>query len=118
MRLREPDHLDVYQSCGSPGLNANSPAGCTPLWGIPGSARASALTQKVNLNGTDGSTAWPLAQYAKHPEDQPGHSLTDAERKTIAVYPMDLGGQYWARQNTGFVPYMTGDPVNPTGAAQ
>jgi hypothetical protein len=31
---------------------------------------------------------------------------------------MDLGGQFYARQNTGFTPYMTGDPVNPTGAAQ
>jgi hypothetical protein len=40
-----------------------------------------------------------------HPEDQAGATaLTDDERKTIAVYPMDLGGQYYARQNTGFVP--------------
>jgi len=66
----------------------------------------------VNLNAADGTTAWPLAQYAKHPEDK-GGSLTDDERKTIAVYPMDLGGQYWARQNTGFVPFTSGDPVTP-----
>ena len=105
--------------CSEPGLKANKPAGCTPLWGIPGSARASALPQKTNLNGTDGSTAWPLASYPKHPEDQgAAHSLTDAERKTIGVYPADLGGQYWARQNTGFVPYQAGDPVNPKGVAQ
>jgi hypothetical protein len=26
---------------------------------------------------------------------------------------MDLGGQYWARQNTGFIPFTTGDPVTP-----
>lgn len=105
------------QPCSAPGLHANSPAGCTPLWGIPGSARASALTQKVNLHGTDGtSTAWPLATYAMHPEDK-GVTLTDAERKTIAVYPEDLGGQYWARQNTGFAPYVVGDPVNPRQVA-
>ena len=74
--------------------------------------------QKTNLHGTDGvTTAWPVAQYPLHPEDK-GVTLTDAERKTIGVYPADLGGQYWARQNTGFVPYQAGDPVNPTGAAQ
>jgi hypothetical protein len=81
-----------------------------PLWGVPGSARASVLTQKINLRGADGTTAWPTPL---HPEDQ-GVSLTDDERKTIAVYPMDLGGQYYARQNTGFVPLTVGDPVTPT----
>jgi hypothetical protein len=80
-----------------------------PNYGVPGSARASVLTQKVNLHGTDGTSAWP---GAFHPEDV-GGSLTDAERKTIAVYPMDLGGQYWSRQNTGFVPFTNGDPVTP-----
>jgi len=80
-----------------------------PKWGVPGSARASALTQKLNLHGTDGSTAWPTPL---HPEDQ-GVQLTDDERKTIAVYPMDLGGQFYARQNTGFVPFTSGDPVTP-----
>jgi hypothetical protein len=83
-----------------------------PTWGVPGSARASVLTQKVNLHGADGSTAWPTPL---HPEDQSGATpLTDEERKTIAVYPMDLGGQYYSRQNTGFVPITAGDPVTPT----
>ena len=103
--------------CPAPGLLNNSPAGCTPLWGIPGSARASALTQKLNLHGLaagapDGSTAWPVATYPMHPEDV-GGTLTDQERQTLAVYPMDLGGQYWARQNTNFVPFTSGDPVTP-----
>jgi hypothetical protein len=84
-----------------------------PKWGIPGSARASALTQKLNLNGADGTTAWPVSSHPLHPEDQ-GVTLTDDERKTLAVYPMDLGGQFYARQNTGFVPYTAGDPVTPT----
>jgi Hydrazine synthase alpha subunit middle domain len=80
-----------------------------PLWGVPGNARASVLTQKLNLRAADGTTAWSTAL---HPEDQ-GTTLTDAERKTLAVYPMDLGGQYYARQNTGFVPMTAGDPVAP-----
>ena len=102
--------------CSQAGLTAITPAGCTPWWGVPGSARASALTQKINLHGilngaADGTTAWPSAN-PMHPEDK-GVTLTDDERKTIAVYPMDLGGQYWARQNTGFVPFTSGDPVTP-----
>ena len=84
-----------------------------PKWGIPGSARASALTQKLNLRAADGSTAWPLSTNPLHPEDK-GVQLTDNERKTIAVYPMDLGGQFFARQNTGFMPFASGDPVTPT----
>jgi hypothetical protein len=83
-----------------------------PKYGIPGSARASALTQKLNLVAADGTTAWPLSTQPLHPEDK-GTSLKPDERMTIAVYPMDLGGQYWARQNTGFVAFTSGDPVAP-----
>jgi Hydrazine synthase alpha subunit middle domain len=83
-----------------------------PKYGIPGSARASVLTQKLNLRAPDGTTAWPLAANPLHPEDQ-GVPVPDDVRKTIAVYPMDLGGQFWARQNTGFAPYVMGDPVTP-----
>jgi hypothetical protein len=83
-----------------------------PTWGVPGSARASKLTQKLNLLGADGTAAWPLATNPLHPEDQ-GVTLTSDERKTIAVYPMDLGGQYYSRQNTGFLPITAGDPVTP-----
>ncbi len=92
--------------------------GCTPWWGIPGSARASALTELLNLHGADGtSTAWPVGTHPFHPENV-NTTMSDADRKTLAVYPMDLGGQYWARQNTGFVPFVNGDPVNPKHVAQ
>ncbi len=85
-----------------------------PMYGVPGSARASKLTQKLNLRGADGTTAWPLSTNPLHPEDQ-GGSLSDADRKTLAVYPMDLGGQYYSRQNTNFMPAFPngGDPVAP-----
>jgi len=83
------------------------------MWGVPGSARASVLTQTLNLRAADGTTAWPVSMHPLHPEDV-GAQLTDDERKTIAVYPMDLGGQYYARQNTDFVPFTTGDPVTPS----
>ena len=63
------------------------------------------------------TVAWPTGTHPFHPENA-GKTMTDADRKTLAIYPMDLGGQYWARQNTGFVPFTTGDPVNPSGAPQ
>jgi hypothetical protein len=87
------------------------------MWGVPGSARASKLTQKLNLPATDGTWAWP--SNAPHPEDQGSqYALMPSERQTIAVYPMDLGGQYWARQNTGFVPFTNGDAVTPVNAVR
>jgi hypothetical protein len=114
--------------CTQGGLSASTPAGCTPWWGIPGSARASALTEKLNLRGysngcgggtactqgtPDGTTAWPISTHPLHPEDV-GVTLSDADRQTLAVYPMDLGGQYYSRQNTGFAPMTGNDPVTPT----
>lgn len=80
-----------------------------PSWGIPEDARNSVLIQKLNLKATDGSVAWPGATF--HPEDKgASFSLTDDERQLL-VRTMDLGGQYWARQNTGFQPYA----FDPTG---
>lgn len=106
-----PAALQMDDSTGTITVSGNVP----PMWGVPGSARASKLTQKLNLHGTDGTTAWPVSSNPLHPEDQSGATaLTDDERKTIAVYPMDLGGQYYARQNTGFVPISAAmDAVSP-----
>jgi hypothetical protein len=102
-----PAALEMGDSTGKITITGTVP----PKWGFPGSARASMLTQKINLRAADGTLAW--AGKALHPEDK-NVTLRDDERRTIAVYPMDLGGQYWARQNTGFVPYTNGDPVTPT----
>ncbi len=79
-----------------------------PMWGVPGSARASKLIEKINLKAKDGTTAWATGM---HPEDK-GVTLTDEERKQL-IMTMDLGGQYFARQNTGFAPFASGDPVAP-----
>ena len=70
-----------------------------PMWGIPEDARNSVLVQKLNVKASDGTTAWPTAF---HPEDKgASYSLTDDERQML-IRTMDLGGQYWERQNTGF----------------
>jgi hypothetical protein len=84
-----------------------------PMWGVPANARGSALIEKINLHAADGTTAWPLSTHPMHPEDV-GGSMSDAERK-VMVLTDDLGGQYWARDNTGFAPFASGsDPVAPT----
>ncbi len=99
-----PSSLQMMDGMSQITITGNVP----PMWGVPGSARASVLTQKVNLHAVspaDGTTAWP---GAFHPEDV-GGSMTDLERLKLLL-PMDLGGQYYARQNTGFTPYLQ-DPV-------
>jgi hypothetical protein len=41
-----------------------------------------------------------------HPEDK-GVTLTDEERLTL-IRAIDIGGQFYTRQNTGFVPNTVG----------
>jgi hypothetical protein len=68
-----------------------------PPWVIPGSARASALIEKVNACADDegGDCAWPSAA---HPEDVGGPALTREERLML-IRMADLGGQYYSRRN-------------------
>ncbi len=78
-----------------------------PRWGVPGDARASALIAKVNVKAADGAMAYSAAM---HPEDASEKvKLTDEERQVL-IRVMDLGGQYYSRQNTEFVP-LSKDPV-------
>jgi hypothetical protein len=74
-----------------------------PKWGIPESARESVLIEKLNVKGPDGSFAWDPATHPSHPEDV-GVTITDEERQML-IRVMDLGGQYYARKNTGYAPY-------------
>jgi hypothetical protein len=103
-----------YPSAMEMGMGTTKVTGkVPPMWGVPASARASKLIEKVNLSAPDGSTAWPVATHPLHPEDK-SIAMTDAER-AILVRVMDLGGQYYARQNTGFAPFTAGDPVAAAG---
>lgn len=77
-----------------------------PMWAIPTNARESALVKKLNVKAADGTFAW--AGGVMHPEDK-GVTLTDDERRQL-IESIDLGGQYYARQNTGFEPFNS-DPV-------
>jgi hypothetical protein len=75
------------------------------MWAVPNSARTSALIEKINVKAPDGSMAF---KGAMHPEDK-GVTLTDEERQML-IRSIDLGGQFYARQNTGFAPYAQ-DPL-------
>ena len=55
-----------------------------PMWGVPASARSSALIEKINVQAPDGTTAWPLATHPMHPEDV-GVTLTDDERRMLIL---------------------------------
>lgn len=79
-----------------------------PMWAIPNNARESAMIKKLNVQAKDGTFAY--GSPAMHPEDK-GVTLTPEER-AILIQSIDLGGQYYARQNTGFVPY-SNNPVAP-----
>ena len=74
-----------------------------PMWGIPEDARNSVLIQKINVAAEDGTKAWPSQGF--HPEDQGSSFSLTADERQMLIRTMDLGGQYWARQNTGFVPF-------------
>ncbi len=74
-----------------------------PLWGIPEDARNSVLIQKINVAAADGTKAWPNAAF--HPEDKGASFSLTADERQVLIRTMDLGGQYWARQNTGFAQF-------------
>jgi hypothetical protein len=79
-----------------------------PMWMIPANARGSALIQKINVRANDGTTAWAATL---HDEDE-ASALTADERKAL-ILAADLGGQFYARQNTEFQPNVS-DPVAGT----
>jgi hypothetical protein len=96
-----------------------------PQWAVPSDARRSILIEKLNMTSSldANRTAWPLGQpfsdpsvkggtRTLHPENV-GVTLERAER-TILIRVLDMGGQYFARQNTNFEPYAS----NPLTAGE
>ncbi len=90
-----------------------------PIWAVNSSARQSALIEKLNAvaiaNAND--TAWALGEpfsdpnikggtRSLHPENV-GVTLTREERMVL-IRAIDMGGQYYGRQNTAFAPYGSG----------
>ena len=88
--------------------NAKPVGDIPPKWAIVNNARESILIKKLNVKAADGSFAY--GNPAMHPEDK-GVTLT-AEERLHLIRSIDVGGQFYSRQNTGFVPF-SGDPVAP-----
>jgi hypothetical protein len=95
-----------------------------PTWARPSDARNSAVIEKLNITSSldPNVTAWPLGQpfsnadihggaggRTLHPEDV-GVQLT-REQRLMLIRAIDMGGQYYARQNTQFASY-DGDPLS------
>jgi hypothetical protein len=90
-----------------------------PKWGVPSDARHSALIEKLNITSSlDGKTyAWPLGEAFVTGEIAGGTRTDHAalagltrEETQMLIRAFDMGGQYFARQNTGFKPF-NNDPV-------
>jgi hypothetical protein len=104
------------------GMGAEITGTVPPKWGVPSDARHSALIEKLNITSSlDGKTyAWPLGE-AFTSGDIAGGTRTDhaalagltREETQMLIRAFDMGGQYFARQNTGFKPF-NNDPVAGT----
>jgi hypothetical protein len=82
-----------------------------PVWGVPESARESVLIEKLNPQAPDGSFAWDLATHPAHPEDV-GVAISPPDKAHLVealIKVMDLGGQYYSRQNIPAAP-QSGNP--------
>ncbi|HKY37497.1 MAG TPA: hypothetical protein VJN18_16255, partial [Polyangiaceae bacterium] len=101
------------------GMGAEVTGTVPPKWGVPSDARHSALIEKLNITGsihTD-TYAWTLGE-AFSLGDIAGGTRTDhatehgmtRDEVTMLIRTIDMGGQYYARQNTGFKPF-NNDPV-------
>jgi len=90
-----------------------------PKWAIPSDARNSALIEKLNVNSVKVADkfAWPLGE-AFTDADIAGGTRTDhaklagltREELVMLIRTIDMGGQYYARQNSAFEQNAT-DPV-------
>jgi cytochrome c553 len=100
------------------GMGATVTGNVPPAWARPSDARNSALIEKLNITSSlnEDRTAWPLGEAFSqaiaggsrtlHPDDV-GIELTREERLML-IRAIDMGGQYFSRQNTDFQPMLTG----------
>jgi hypothetical protein len=101
------------------GMGAEVTGTVPPKWGVPSDARHSAMIEKLNITGSINTDkyAWTLGE-AFSLGDIAGGTRTDhateagltREEVQMLIRTIDMGGQYYARQNTGFKPF-NNDPV-------
>ncbi|MGC4094293.1 MAG: hypothetical protein QM756_41570 [Polyangiaceae bacterium] len=110
-----PAALDMELS-----MNASVSAGTVPpKWALPSDARHSVVVEKLNVTSSKDASkyAWPLGQ-AFSDKSVHGGTRTDHAAKAgltrdelvMLIRAIDMGGQFYARQNTAFKPASI-DPV-------
>ena len=91
-----------------------------PQWAIPSDARNSKLIEKLNVTSTvDSKTyAWPLGEAFTDPNvaggtrtDHAAFAKLTRDELVKLIRSIDMGGQYYARQNSDFKPFVDMDPV-------
>jgi hypothetical protein len=100
--------------------NASVSSGTVPpKWAIPSDARHSLLIEKLNVTSSLETTryAWPLGQpfsdrgvHGATRTDHAAKAGLTREELVMLIRAIDMGGQFYARQNTGFKPSSI-DPV-------
>ncbi len=95
-----------------------------PKWAVPSDARNSVLIEKLNVTSVSDVTkyAWPLGEAFSVP-DVGGGTRTDhaklaklsRDELVMLIRSIDMGGQYYARQNSDFKQFKDGDPVAGSG---
>lgn len=95
-----------------------------PKWAIPSDARNSKLIEKLNVTSIldEKKYAWALGA-AFSDADIAGGTRTDhakvagltRDETVMLIRAIDMGGQYYARQNSDFKPFLGGDPVAAGG---
>ncbi|HEY8945379.1 MAG TPA: hypothetical protein VIM73_14010 [Polyangiaceae bacterium] len=90
-----------------------------PEWAIPSDARNSAVIEKLNVTSfrNAGTYAWPIGEAFSNPDIRGGTrtdhaALAQMTREELVklIRAIDMGGQYYARQNTDFKPFAE-DPL-------
>ena len=92
-----------------------------PKWAVPSDARNSLLIEKLNVTSIKkaGLYAWPLGEAFTDPNVAGGTRTDHAklagltrDEQVKLIRAIDMGGQYYARQNSDFKPFSDGDPVS------
>jgi hypothetical protein len=110
-----PAALDMGEVMGATVTAGTVP----PLWAVPSDARNSLLIEKLNITavGDAADYAWPLGAAFSDPnvagQSRTDHALANGmtrEEVVKLIRAIDMGGQFYSRQNTDFVPF-TNDPI-------
>ncbi|HYQ43035.1 MAG TPA: hypothetical protein VER11_13735 [Polyangiaceae bacterium] len=92
-----------------------------PKWAVPSDARNSLVIEKLNVTSRKDSSkfAWPLDEAFTDPNVAGGKRTDHAKLAGLTrdelvklIRAIDMGGQYYARQNSDFKPFSDGDPVS------